>query len=174
MDNKITGSVDLYSKITEDMLVEVNVPQPAVVTTKLDNVGSVENSGLEFFINSVNMSTKDMSWNTSFNFSTNKNNVVSLGKDVEYIVTGQVGGAGLSGVQAAIIKPGEAFGTFFGYELSGYDADGQEILSTDGGPLGDGRRILGSPHPDYTFGMTNQINFGSIDFSFLYLVCAGE
>ena len=166
MDNKITGSVDMYSKTTEDMLVEVNVPQPAVVTTKLDNVGSVENSGLEFFINSVNMSTKDMSWNTSFNFSTNKNNVVSLGKDVEYIVTGQVGGAGLSGVQAAIIKPGEAFGTFFGYELSGYDADGQEILSTDGGPLGDGRRILGSPHPDYTFGMTNQINFGSFDFSF--------
>ena len=166
MDNKITGSVDMYSKTTEDMLVEVNVPQPAVVTTKLDNVGSVENSGLEFFINSVNMSTKDMSWNTSFNFSTNKNNVVSLGKDVEYIVTGQVGGAGLSGVQAAIIKPGEAFGTFFGYELSGYDADGQEILSTDGGPLGDGRRILGSPHPDYTFGMTNQINFGNIDFSF--------
>ncbi len=166
MDNKITGSVDMYSKTTEDMLVEVNVPQPAVVTTKLDNVGSVENSGLEFFINSVNMSTKDMSWNTSFNFSTNKNNVVSLGKDVEYIVTGQVGGAGLSGVQAAIIKPGEAFGTFFGYELSGYDADGQEILSTDGGPLDDGRRILGSPHPDYTFGMTNQINFGNIDFSF--------
>ena len=166
MDNKITGSVDMYSKTTEDMLVEVNVPQPAVVTTKLDNVGSVENSGLEFFINSVNMSTKDMSWNTSFNFSTNKNNVVSLGKDVEYIVTGQVGGAGLSGVQAAIIKPGEPFGTFFGYELSGYDADGQEILSTDGGPLGDGRRILGSPHPDYTFGMTNQINFGSFDFSF--------
>ncbi len=166
MDNKITGSVDMYSKTTEDMLVEVNVPQPAVVTTKLDNVGSVENSGLEFFINSVNMSTKDMSWNTSFNFSTNKNNVVSLGKDVEYIVTGQVGGAGLSGVQAAIIKPGEPFGTFFGYELSGYDADGQEILSTDGGPLGDGRRILGSPHPDYTFGMTNQINFGNIDFSF--------
>ena len=166
MDNKITGSVDMYSKTTEDMLVEVNVPQPAVVTTKLDNVGSVENSGLEFFINSVNMSTKDMSWNTSFNFSTNKNNVVSLGKDVEYIVTGQVGGAGLSGVQSAIIKPGEAFGTFFGYELSGYDADGQEILSTDGGPLDDGRRILGSPHPDYTFGMTNQITFGSIDFSF--------
>ena len=166
MDNKITGSVDMYSKTTEDMLVEVNVPQPAVVTTKLDNVGSVENSGLEFFINSVNMSTKDMSWNTSFNFSTNKNNVVSLGKDVEYIVTGQVGGAGLSGVQSAIIKPGEAFGTFFGYEFGGYDADGQEILSTDGGPLGDGRRILGSPHPDYTFGMTNQINFGNIDFSF--------
>ena len=166
MDNKITGSVDMYSKTTEDMLVEVNVPQPAVVTTKLDNVGSVENSGLEFFINSVNMSTKDMSWNTSFNFSKNNNNVVSLGKDVEYIVTGQVGGAGLSGVQSAIIKPGEAFGTFFGYELSGYDADGQEILSTDGGPLGDGRRILGSPHPDYTFGMTNQITFGNIDFSF--------
>jgi len=35
MDGKITGTVDMYSKTTEDMLVEVNVPQPAVVTTKL-------------------------------------------------------------------------------------------------------------------------------------------
>ena len=166
MGSKVTGTVDFYTKTTEDMLVEVNVPQPAVVTTKLDNVGSVENSGLEIFLNSVNMSTKDMNWNTSFNFSTNKNNVVSLGADVEYIVTGQVGGAGLSGVQSAIIMPGEPFASFFGYKLEGYDASGQEILSSTGGPLDDGRLLLGSPHPDFTFGMTNQINFGNIDFSF--------
>ena len=162
----MTGSMDLYSKTTEDMLVEVTVPQPAVVTTKLANVGSVENSGLEIFLNRLNMSNESMSWNTSFNFSKNSNEVKSLGKDVDYIVTGQVGGAGLSGVQSAIIMPGHPFASFFGYKLEGYDADGQEILTTEGGPLDDGRLFLGSPHPDFTFGMTNQINYGDIDFSF--------
>ena len=93
-------------------------------------------------------------------------NVVSLGNDVEYIITGEVGGAGLTGVQSAIIIPGEPFASFFGYTLEGYDADGQEILSSTGGPLDDGRLLLGSPHPDFTFGMTNQINFGNMDFSF--------
>ncbi len=166
LDNKITGTVDVYSKTTEDMLVEVNVPQPAVVTTKLDNVGSVENKGIEFFINSVNMSTKEMTWQTSFNFTSSKNEVVSLGNDVDYIITGPIGGAGLSNVFTSIILPGEAFASFFGWEFLGYDADGQEILSTDGGPLDDGRKILGSPFPDFTFGITNTINYQNIDFSF--------
>ena len=166
LDTKITGTVDVYSKTTEDMLVEVNVPQPAVVTTKLDNVGSVENKGIEIFLNSVNMSTKNLTWQTSFNFTSSKNEVISLGKDVEHIITGPMGGAGLSGVFTSIILPGEAFASFFGWEFLGYDADGQEILSTEGGPLDDGRKILGSPFPDFTFGLTNTIKYGNIDFSF--------
>ena len=166
MDGKITGTVDMYSKTTEDMLVEVNVPQPAVVTTKLDNVGSVENKGFELSLNSEIMSTSEMTWSVGFNFASNNNEVISLGKDVEYIITGQVGGAGLSGVQSAIIKPGLAFASFFGYEFEGYDSDGQEILSSTGGPLDDGRKILGSPHPDYTFGITSVISFGAFDASF--------
>lgn len=166
MDNKITGIIDLYSKTTEDMLVEVNVPQPAVVSTKLDNVGSVENKGIELGLNWAIMETKDLTWRTSFNFAATKNEVISLGDDVEYIITGPIGGAGLSGVWTSIILPGEPFAAFFGWEFLGYDADGQEILSTEGGPLDDGRKILGSPFPDFTIGFTNTINFQSIDFSF--------
>ena len=162
----VTGTVDMYSKTTEDMLVEVNVPQPAVVTTKLDNAGSVENSGFELSLNSDVISSGNMNMSVGFNFATNSNEVVSLGNDVEYIITGQVGGAGLSGVQSAIIMPGYEFASFFGYEFEGYDADGQEILSSTGGPLEDGRKILGSPHPDFTFGITSNINFGAIDASF--------
>lgn len=167
LDNKITGTVDVYSKTTEDMLVEVNVPQPAVVTTKLDNVGSVDNKGLEFFINSVNMSTKDLTWSTSFNFTSSKNEVISLGNDVDYIISGPIGGAGLSGVFTSIILPGEAFASFYGWKFEGYDpTTGEEILSTEGGPTEDGRFILGSPYPDFTFGITNTINYQNIDFSF--------
>lgn len=166
LGSKITGTVDMYTKTTEDMLVEVNVPQPAVVTTKLDNVGSVENKGIEVALNSVIISTKELSWSTSFNFTSSKNEVKSLGADVDYIITGPIGGAGLSNVFTSIIIPGEEFASFYGYEFLGYDADGQEILSSEGGPLDDGRKILGSPFPDFTFGFTNTVNFGNIDFSF--------
>ncbi len=163
----ITGTVDVYSKTTEDMLVEVNVPQPAVVTTKLDNVGSVENKGLEISLNSVIMSTKDMTWSAGFNFATSKNEVVSLGSDVEKIITGPIGGAGLSDVYTSIIKPGEEFASFYGYKFLGYDADGQEILS-------DKREILGSPFPDFTFGITNTINYQNIDCSFYIWAVQGN
>jgi len=162
----ITGTVDLYSKTTEDMLVEVNVPQPAVVTTKMDNVGSVENSGIEFSLNAPIISTKDMRWNAGFNFTSNKNEVISLGKDVDYIITGPIGGAGLSQVFTSIILPDEPFASFFGWRFLGYDEDGQEILSTDTGPLEDGRELLGSPWPKFTFGISNSMYFGNIDFSF--------
>ncbi|MCH8836978.1 MAG: SusC/RagA family TonB-linked outer membrane protein [Candidatus Marinimicrobia bacterium] len=165
LDNRITGVIDLYSKTTEDMLVEVNVPQPAVVTTKLDNVGSVKNSGFEFGLNWEVKSTKDLTWRTSFNFATNKNEVISLGPDVENIIIGPIGGAGLSGVFTSIIRPGEAFASFFGYEFEGY-VDGQEVLSSTGGPFDDGRKILGSPFPKFTFGFTNTIIAGDLDFSF--------
>ncbi len=159
LDNKITGTIDLYSKTTTDMLVEVNVPQPAVVTTKLDNVGSVENKGIEILLNAPIMSTGDLSWNASFNFTSNRNKVISLGKDVDFIITGAIGGAGLSNVFTSIIIPDEPFASFYGFRFLGYDADGQETLSAE-------REILGSPFPDYTFGITNTINYRNIDFSF--------
>lgn len=164
--DRVSGSIDVYTKTTNDLLLEFDVPQPAVVTTRLDNVGTVENKGIEISLSTVNISTEDLFWRTSVNFATNKNEVTSLGPDESYyIVTGDVGGAGLSGVKAQIVKVGEPLGAFFGFKFLGYDEDGQEILTTEGGPLDDGRFILGSAQPDFTFGVSNVINYGNIDFS---------
>lgn len=181
--DRISGSVDVYTKTTTDLLLEFDVPQPAVVTSRLDNVGSVENKGIELMLNTVNISTPDFFWRTSLNFAMNRNEVVSLGvkeegEEIGYIMTGYVGGAGLSDVQSQIIMPGEPFGTFLGYKFEGYDTEGspdtasaaynpnygQEILSSEGGPLDDGRHILGNAQPDFTFGISNIMNYKGIDF----------
>ncbi|MFQ6615344.1 MAG: SusC/RagA family TonB-linked outer membrane protein [Fidelibacterota bacterium] len=167
--DRVSGSIDVYSKTTNDLLLEFDVAQPAVVTTRLDNVGTVENKGIEIALNTVNISTEDLFWRTSFNFATNRNEVTSLGEDTTYyIVTGDVGGAGLSGVKAQIVRIGEPLGAFFGFKFLGYDDDGQEILTTEGGPLDDGRFILGSAQPDFTFGISNIINYGNIDISVFF------
>ena len=170
--DRISGSVDVYTKTTTDLLLEFDVPQPAVVATRLDNVGEVSNMGLELTLNTVNVSTTDLFWRTNFNFAMNRNEVVSLGER-DYIFTGDVGGKGLSGVYAQIIIPGQPMGTWFGYRHYGYAADGTEILIDPDvagadtlGPLKDGRHILGNAQPDFTFGISNIINLKNIDFRF--------
>jgi iron complex outermembrane receptor protein len=170
LDDKISGSIDVYNKTTNDLLLEFDVPQPAVVETRLDNAGKVTNKGLEISLNTTNYSSGGFFWRTNFNFATNKNKVVNLG-DRDFIITGIVSGAGLSNDRAQIVLPGQPLGTFFGPKFLGYDASGNEILSTDPGrperttgPLKDGRQILGDAQPDYTFGISNSINYKNFDF----------
>jgi hypothetical protein len=63
----------------------------------------MENKGIEFALNTVNISSKDFSWNTTFNISANKNKVIAL-----------TGGADIfSG--STIIREGEPVGSFFGF-----------------------------------------------------------
>ncbi|MCH7859666.1 MAG: SusC/RagA family TonB-linked outer membrane protein [Candidatus Marinimicrobia bacterium] len=127
--DRLSGSVDVYSKTTKDLLLELTLPQPAVAPTGLFNVGTVENKGLEVTLTTVNVSTPDFFWRTSFNFAVNRNEVISLGTATAEILTGRVSGAGLSGVDAQVIRPGEPLGTFYGFQFSGYDSLGEEILT---------------------------------------------
>jgi iron complex outermembrane receptor protein len=169
-NDRLSGSVDWYNKKTNDLLIEFTVPQPSVVATRLDNVGEVTNKGLELSLNTVNISSGGLFWRTSFNFATNKNEVVDLGGR-NFITHGRVSGAGLSDISAQIILPGYPLGTFFGPKFLGFDpVTGDEILSTDPnrperttGPLNDGRQILGDAQPDYTFGIANSLNYRNFD-----------
>ncbi len=167
LENRISGSIDVYSKKTKDLLINFDVPQPAVVATVLANAGEVENKGLEISLNTINLSSGDLFWRSTFNFATNSNKVLNLGGR-EYITTGRVSGAGLSGVQAQIILPGQPLGTFFGPRFLGFDDDGNEIITTTGGPLNDGRFVLGNARPDFTWGFSSITAWKGFDFLFFF------
>jgi iron complex outermembrane receptor protein len=175
-DDRISGTVDVYNKTTEDLLLEIDVPQPAVVATRLTNAGKVTNKGIEVALNTVNIASSNFFWRTNFNFASNSNEVVNLGFNKqgeplrEFIITGIVSGAGLSDTRAQIVLPGHPLGTFFGPRFLGYDSNGNEILSTDPGrperstgPLKDGRQVLGDAQPDFTFGISNILTFKKLD-----------
>ncbi len=163
LNNRVSGSIDVYTKKTKDLLINFEVPQPSVVTTVLANAGEVENKGLEISLNTINYSSTDLFWRSTLNFATNSNKVLNLG-DREFITTGRVSGAGLSGVRAQIILPGHPLGTFFGPRFEGYDAEGNEIITTTGGPLNDGRYVLGDARPDFTWGFSNIMVWKGFDF----------
>ncbi|MEN3323198.1 TonB-dependent receptor [Mariniflexile soesokkakense] len=157
LDGKIRGSIDYYRKKTTDLLLRLPVPSPTAVSTQLANVGSVENKGIELEISADIIDKNDFTWTSSFNYSRNRNKVLSLsndqfqGKDIQIA---PLQGQGLSGIFAQLIKPGLALGTFYGREFIGIE-NGAEIL-------GDEDKVIGSAQPDFTFGFSNSFTYKNL------------
>ncbi|MEX2514421.1 MAG: TonB-dependent receptor [Cyclobacteriaceae bacterium] len=111
-NNRLTFELDLYRKLTEDMLLNAPVPSSSGYTQVTQNIGSMENKGIEFALNSVNVVKNNFKWDTHFNISRNKNTVLEL-----------TGGADIfSG--STIIREGEPVSSFFGFVHQGtWDLD---------------------------------------------------
>jgi TonB-linked SusC/RagA family outer membrane protein len=80
MNNRINGSIDIYDKTTRDLLLYADVPASIGFTQVQQNIGSINNRGLEFTINSTNLpgGGNKLEWKTSFNISFNKNKITAL------------------------------------------------------------------------------------------------
>ncbi len=85
IDNRIFGSVDVYQKKTDDLLYNVPLPVESGYRTALVNVGSIKNKGIELVLNTLNISKNNFSWQTSVNYSFNKNEIVSLYNDLDRV-----------------------------------------------------------------------------------------
>jgi len=110
LDNRITLEGDIYYRKTTDMLLDAPVPRTSGYGTIRKNVGSMENKGVELGINTVNVQTKNFSWNTTFNISMNKNKVLSLATPSDIF---GIGGPNFTN-PTNIIRIGEPAGSFWG------------------------------------------------------------
>ncbi|GGM78214.1 SusC/RagA family TonB-linked outer membrane protein [Dyadobacter beijingensis] len=100
--NRVSFELDLYRRKVNKMLLDAPLPFSSGYTSIFTNIGSMENKGFEFAVNSTNIKTGDFSWSTTFNISVNKNKVLALsgGSDI------------FSG--ATVIRVGEPVGSMFG------------------------------------------------------------
>lgn len=79
LDNRLTGSIDIYLKKTKDLLATVSVPAGSNFSNQLiTNIGSLENKGLELTLNAEIIKSRDWNWNASFNMAFNKNEIKKL------------------------------------------------------------------------------------------------
>jgi iron complex outermembrane receptor protein len=186
-DNTISGSFEYYVKKTSDLFLEVTVPQPALVTTQLQNIGSVRNTGLEAALSALVINRPNLTWQAGIVFAAEKNKVTDLG-DESFITTGGVSGRGQSGQVSQRIIPGFALGTFYGFESVGVNTAGVEefnqydvvrdsltgneisrtLLATPTeSPDEDDRVPIGDANPDFAIGLRSQMTWGRLDASFL-------
>ena len=180
-DDRLYGTVDYYQKDTEDMLLQLPVPTSTGFSTRLSNIGSIKNTGLEVSLESQNL-TGALTWNTNANFSTMSNEVESLGP-VEEIITG---GAGFTN-QISIIRPGLPLRTYYGYEVEGVWQEGDNFAGTkDNVSPGDlkfrdvngdstvteaDRVPLGDSFPDFSWSLGNTFNYKGVG---LHVFVRGE
>src|SRR5690606_5618844 len=102
-NNRIGLELDVYRKLTTDMLLNAPIPSSSGFTNVFRNVGSLENKGVEINLNTVNFDNELFGWSSNFNISINKNEVIALS-----------GGSDIF-LGSTLIRVGEPLGTFFGY-----------------------------------------------------------
>ncbi|WP_343704403.1 SusC/RagA family TonB-linked outer membrane protein [Chitinophaga sp.] len=84
LDNRLSGSVDVYNKVTKDLLILRTLPDVIGFFNVMDNLGEVQNKGFEISLNSVNISSKGgFSWRSGLNFTLNRNKIVHLYGEVD-------------------------------------------------------------------------------------------
>ena len=165
---KFSGSVEYYVKNTDNLLLEIPVPQPAPVPTRIENVGETQNQGIEFSLDYAAIQDTDLNVTFGGVFNANSNEVVSLGSR-DQIITGAISGRGQSDAFAQLILPGEPLGTFYGPIFTGVVDGAQQFQDIDGDgqiePTGDDRAILGNAQPDFTYGFRANVDWKAWDFS---------
>ena len=119
LKNRINLTADVYKKITKDLLLNATLPTSTGFTTAFENIGSVQNQGLELTLNTVNIIAKDFRWTSSFNIAFNKNKVLALANNQESLLKGISWDNNWSSIPAYIAKIGQPLGLMYGYIWDG-------------------------------------------------------
>lgn len=168
IDDRITGSVDVYRRDTKDLLNRTPVAAGANLSNYLDaNIGDLTNKGFEFEINAIPVQTRDWSWTVGFNASYNSTVITRLTTDDERedyygIETGGISGG--TGNTIQVHQTGYAPNSFFVYKQV-YDTDGNPIEGAYVDLNGDGQIDTNDKYcykkaaPDWTFGFNTQLSY---------------
>lgn len=170
LNNRITASVDYYFRKSKDLLSFVTVPVGSATTNMMNqNIGTLENKGIEFSITARPIVTKDFTWTVNYNVAYNKNEITKLNNDGSYIETGGIS-AGTGGTCQVHAVGYPAF-SFFLFEQA-YNKDGEPIEGVYVDQNGDGvindddRRIRHSKDPKVTMTLGSNFNWKNWDFGF--------
>lgn len=174
LNNRINGAVDYYYRKTTDLLNSVFVSAGTNFKNKvLSNVGSLENSGIEFSINAKPVVTTDWTWDLGFNITYNKNEITKLttGDSENYYVAAGDNIGGGRDMKAMAHAVGHPASSFYVYQQV-YDENGKPIENEfvdrngDGTINGDDRYFYKKPTADVLMGLTSRLSYKSWDFSF--------
>jgi len=169
-DSKLQANFELWQIKTTDLIVQDNF---IISTTAPDaappyvNVGDVKNTGFDFDLGYSNKTAGGFSYSVNANISHYKNEVVSL------IGGNPIGGSSITGFAGAYTRTeeGEPLSYFYGRVIEGFDADGRWVykdVNGDGTVDDDDRTKIGSPHPDFTYGINLSGDYKGFDFSVFF------
>ena len=166
LGNRVRGSFDVYDRLTDDMLLDVKVPQTSGFSTNFMNAGSMKNSGVEFQIDGDLVSTNDFVWTLGFNLAHNKTEILDLAVDPDE--------NGLEKIESGSFVHhvvGKSMYTFYLPDYYGVNpANGEALWVTEDGSLSnnyaDARKYYaGSPEPKLIGGFNTTLAWKGLSLS---------
>ena len=188
LKSRINGTIDVYKTKTEDLLLRRNIPRVTGYGSVWDNVGKMQNTGIEVTLNTRNISTGGFIWESIFNFAVNRNKLLDLYGDKK----SDLGNRWFIGEPLRVIYDYEMVGIWQEDEdPTGWDASAKpgdlkfkdQITvdtdddgtpdATDGQITADDKIILGSTLPKWIGGLTNTFHYKNLHLSTLIQIHQG-
>lgn len=165
LGGRLNLELDYYYKKTTDLLLNCPLPFTSGFSSVMNNIGRVDNEGIDFLVNTLNVDTRDFRWETTFSVNYNRNEIKKLGENNEDIITnpGFVGGN-------IILRVGQPLSSFYGYRRLGtWGTDEAEEAAKVGAVPGVAKRtkdreIIGHGLPKYTGSFINKFYWKNVDF----------
>jgi len=168
LNDKITGNLEYYRRSSIDLLTARLISQTSGFSSVIDNIGDVENKGIEISINSRNLENKNFSWDSNFNISFNENEIKELNGAADTLFANSEG--------SLIRIVGQPLDQWYLPEYAGVDpGNGNAVYYTESGDLtydiNEARRVIAgqsSLTPDYFGSFSNSLRYKKLTVSFMF------
>ncbi|WP_303315302.1 TonB-dependent receptor [Flavivirga abyssicola] len=183
LNSAITLSFDYYKKNTTDLLLDTQLPQFVGPTRKFVNAGEVENNGFEITLGTRILQNDNWRINSTLSLSSNKNKVLSLNDDLEFLVVGDEIRANTFPVNPTRVEVGLPISTFRGYIFEGVYQIGEEAeaaiynkvpgdakyrdINNDDAITTDDITTVGDGNADFTWGWNWDVGYKNWNLNFV-------
>jgi TonB-linked SusC/RagA family outer membrane protein len=160
-DDRLTGSVDVYNRLTTDMLLATQVPYTTGFGSNTKNVGSIQNKGVELLLEGVLVRKGDFTWTAGFNIAFNRSLVLDLAGN-EFLTMSD---SRIDDSTSIRIKEGNSLYTFYLRNWAGVNpSNGDGLFWAEDGTLTNDRNkaeyiYVGSPEPKATGGFNTNLTW---------------
>jgi TonB-linked SusC/RagA family outer membrane protein len=183
-DGKFRLDVDVYEKLTKDLLLPYPVSVVSGVTSVTTNLGEIENKGIEAMVGVTILENDDFTWDAELTYAWNTNKVLNIGDNPEGIDIPGFGTTSIYigmpiGIQTIPIWAGvdPASGQDMYQTLDGRNltiAEGVKEFGSVGNFLNSNRVPFGNPYPDFTGGFSSRLTYKNWSVSTLWNFSVGQ
>ncbi|ERM84668.1 hypothetical protein P872_23450 [Rhodonellum psychrophilum GCM71 = DSM 17998] len=178
LNNRISGSLDVYNRETVDLLNNYSAQQPPFVRSSIyTNVGSIRNHGVELYLNAIIVDKNDFKYSVDFAGNSQFNTISSLSNEFyssDFLEFGFLPSPGNLG-PAIRLDEGGKVGNFYGKRFAGFNDDGKWLFfKADGstvtasGISPEDLTILGNGVPKYMASFSNTIQYKNMDLTVFF------